>query len=150
MGSRSPAPKNDAVRDRFQRQRRSDTAPELALRRELHRRGLRYRVDRPPIKGMRSRADVVFGPSKVAVFVDGCFWHGCPTHATAPKNNATWWREKLSANKARDMRVTAALIAAGWEVARVWEHENVVVAADRIEAMVRRRRRIPPPTSTVP
>lgn len=134
-----PEPLDDSVRDRFRRQPRRDTKPELALRRELHRRGLRYRVDRPPIAGMRSRADVVFGPSKVAVFVDGCFWHGCPEHATAPRNNADWWRAKLDANVERDLRVGVQLAEAGWEVLRIWEHEDPVEAADRVEQLVRRR-----------
>jgi len=90
---------------------------------------------------MRSRADIVFGPARVAVFVDGCFWHGCPEHGTGPKNNAQWWAAKLAANRERDLRVNAELEAAGWMVFRVWEHESPVEAADRIEAIVWSRRR---------
>ncbi|MEZ5257880.1 MAG: very short patch repair endonuclease [Ilumatobacteraceae bacterium] len=123
-----PEPLDDSTRERFRRQRQRDTEPELALRRELHRRGLRYRVDRRPIPGLRSRADLVFGPARVAVFVDGCFWHGCPEHATEPKHNASWWREKLATNVERDRRVDETLADAGWLSMRVWEHED---AAER-------------------
>lgn len=123
----------------MERQAQRDTKPELALRRELWRRGLRYRVDRPPIKGMRRRADIVFGPAKVAVFVDGCFWHSCPEHATIPKNNREWWIEKLEANVRRDRDTRRELEEAGWLVVRVWEHEDATTAAQRIEFEVRRR-----------
>ncbi|AVH25042.1 very short patch repair endonuclease [Nocardia cyriacigeorgica] len=119
------------------RQRRAGTEPELALRRELHRRGLRYFVDRPPIRGQRRRADVIFPRLRVAVYVDGCFWHSCPEHATYPKNNAEWWAEKLAANVARDRATDAALAAAGWKVIRIWEHEDPVAAADRVAAALR-------------
>lgn len=135
-----PDPKSEEIAERFRRQRRRDTTPEMTLRRELHRRGLRYRVDRTPIPGMRSRADIVFVPAKVAVFVDGCFWHGCPEHATAPKNNAESWRQKIDTNQQHDARVTAQLITAGWTVIRVWEHEDMERKADEIEAVVRKRR----------
>lgn len=112
---------------------RRDTAAELAIRRELHRRGHRYRVDRRPVPHLRTRADIVFTRWRVAVFIDGCFWHGCPVHATQPKVNAAWWREKLAANVARDRRATADLRADGWEVVRIWEHERVDEAVRRVE-----------------
>jgi DNA mismatch endonuclease (patch repair protein) len=105
----------------------------MALRRELHRRGRRFYVDRAPTPGRR-RADIVFPRAKVAVFVDGCFWHSCPLHASSPKNNAEWWREKLAANARRDRDTDAALTAAGWTVVRVWEHETPGTAADTVEA----------------
>ncbi|AWG97343.1 very short patch repair endonuclease [Rhodococcus ruber] len=119
---------------RMRRQRRRDTVPEVALRRELHGRGVRYFVDRAPLKGIRRRADLVFPRRRVAVYVDGCFWHRCPQHATDPKNNAEWWAAKLAANVARDRNTDAALAAAGWTVVRIWEHENPVEAADRVQA----------------
>lgn len=119
---------------RMRRQRRRDTAPEVALRRELHGRGVRYFVDRAPLKGIRRRADLVFPRRRVAVYVDGCFWHRCPQHATDPKNNAEWWAAKLAANVARDRNTDAALAAAGWTVVRIWEHENPAEAADRVQA----------------
>ncbi len=115
------------------RQRRRDTVPEVALRKELHRRGRRFFVDRAPLPGMRRRADLVFPRRRVAVYVDGCFWHSCPQHATFPKNNAEWWAAKLSANVQRDRDTDARLQAAGWTVVRVWEHEDSVVAATRVE-----------------
>lgn len=125
------------------------TAPELALRRELHRRGLRYRVDLP-LHGMgRTRPDIVFTRIRVAVFVDGCFWHCCPEHQSYPKTNAEWWREKLATNVKRDRRIDKALTAARWEVIRVWEHEDVMAAADRVEAVVRSRRSEPIPQDAV-
>jgi DNA mismatch endonuclease (patch repair protein) len=124
----------------MQQQRRRDTRPELELRRALHAAGLRYRVERPVIPGMRRRADVVFGPSKVAVFVDGCFWHMCPEHATAPRTNAEWWREKLERNRQRDRDTDRLLLEQGWLPVRVWEHEDMGEAAVRIAALVRDRR----------
>jgi DNA mismatch endonuclease (patch repair protein) len=119
----------------MQRQGRRDTAPELALRRAAWSRGLRYRVDVAPIPGRR-RADLVFTRAKVAVFVDGCFWHRCPEHATMPKRNQAWWRAKLDANVARDRAADRELLDAGWIVVRVWEHEEPEVAAACVEAAV--------------
>jgi DNA mismatch endonuclease (patch repair protein) len=123
----------------MQANRSRDTAAELALRSELHRRGLRYRVDRQVLKGLRRRADMVFPRQQIAVFVDGCFWHGCPDHGTWPKNNAAWWRSKIEANRVRDADTDARLMEAGWLPVRVWEHEPVTEAADRVEEALRRR-----------
>lgn len=89
---------------------------------------------------MRRRADVVFGPARVAVFVDGCFWHGCPSHASWPKNNADFWREKIETNQRRDRDTDRRLAEAGWVVVRVWEHEDLEAAADRVERILRDRR----------
>ncbi|OZF33617.1 very short patch repair endonuclease [Rhodococcus sp. 14-2483-1-2] len=117
---------------RLSKQKRRDTKPEVALRRALHRRGLRYFVDRAPLKGMRRRADLVFPRRKVAVYVDGCFWHSCPVHATKPRNNAQWWADKLAANVTRDRDTDEKLLAEGWRVVRIWEHEDPTEAADRV------------------
>ncbi|GAB2699944.1 very short patch repair endonuclease [Nocardia thraciensis] len=119
---------------RMSRQRRVGTKPETALRKELHRRGYRFFVDRPPLRGLRRRADLVFPRRKVAVYVDGCFWHCCPEHATYPKNNAEWWSEKLAGNVRRDRDTDTRLSGAGWLVVRVWEHEAAADAADRVQA----------------
>lgn len=119
---------------RMRAQRRRDTAPEVALRRELHRRGARFFVDRAPLRGLRRRADLVFPRKRVAVYVDGCFWHSCPQHATFPKNNAQWWADKLAANVVRDRDTDARLAGAGWTVVRIWEHEDPAEAADRVQA----------------
>jgi DNA mismatch endonuclease (patch repair protein) len=112
------------------------TGPELAIRRNLHRRGLRYRVN---VKGLPGRPDVVFTRARLAVQVDGCFWHGCPEHAVQPKANARWWRDKIAANRARDARNDKALEEAGWTVLRIWEHEDPSVAGDQIEEEWRAR-----------
>ena len=120
--------------------RSRDTIPELALRSALHRRGLRFRVDRAPLPGLRRRADVVFGPTRVAVFVHGCFWHGCPEHYIAPRANREFWKAKVEDNRARDADTGRLLTEAGWEVVVVWEHDNAEVAADRIAVLVSDRR----------
>jgi DNA mismatch endonuclease (patch repair protein) len=130
-------PSSAGVSERMARVRRRDTAPELELRSELHRRGLRYRVDRRPLKGVPSRADLVFGPAKVAVYVDGCFWHSCPEHGTMPRSNEAFWQQKLARNRERDATVNEMLATAGWTVVRVWEHEEIDAAADRVESAVR-------------
>lgn len=127
------------VRSRMQLQSTRDTAPEMALRRILHSMGLRYRVDRAPLPGLRRRADLVFGPAKVAVFVDGCFWHGCPEHETTARANADYWGPKIQRNRDRDADTDAQLREAGWHVVRVWEHEDPAVSARRIIASVHRR-----------
>lgn len=122
------------------RQKRAGTDPEMALRRELHQRGLRFRVGYPVPGRRRRTVDLAFTRVKVAVFVDGCFWHACPDHATWPRENAAWWRVKLTANVARDRDTDAALREIGWEVIRIWEHTDPSSGADRVtEAVVRRR-----------
>ncbi|MFI8253263.1 very short patch repair endonuclease [Streptomyces filamentosus] len=122
------------------RQASKDTAAELAVRRLLHAAGLRYRVEYP-VPGMpRRRIDVAFTSVKVAVLIDGCFWHGCPEHATHPKSNAEWWRHKLDRNMARDRETTEHLTEGGWEVLRFWEHEAPEEVAQRVAAVVERQR----------
>jgi len=121
------------------RQRRRDTQPELELRRLLHAAGYRYRVDFE-VHGLRRRTvDIAFTRAKVAVFVDGCFWHACPDHATWPRSNSEWWRDKLQANVARDCATDRRLRDLGWSIVRVWEHETPTEAAERVAAVVRRR-----------
>lgn len=115
--------------------KRKDTAPELAVRRRLHAMGLRYRIDHPPVPGLRRRADIVFTRRRIAVFIDGCFWHSCPLHATTPKQNAEYWLPKLATNVERDRDTDARLTAAGWTVLRYWEHE----APELIAAEIRSR-----------
>jgi DNA mismatch endonuclease (patch repair protein) len=117
-----------------------DTKPELALRRAVHARGLRYFVNRRPIKSVRRTADLVFPRVKVAVFLDGCFWHGCPEHHTVAKTNAVFWSDKVSRNRQRDRDTDARLGAEGWTVIRIWEHVPADNAADRVVEVVRRMR----------
>jgi DNA mismatch endonuclease (patch repair protein) len=106
------------------------------LRRILHGRGLRYRLDRPLPGLPRRRADITFGSQRVAVFVDGCFWHACPEHGTLPKRNDEWWAAKIRRNTERDRETDAHLQAYGWKVIRVWEHESADEAADRVEGAI--------------
>ncbi len=120
----------------MQRNRGRDTSPELAVRRLLHAAGLRYRVDFAPLGGRR-RADIVFTRKRIAVFIDGCFWHGCPIHATRPKANADYWGPKLDRNIERDLETTASLESAGWTVLRFWEHQAPTDVAETISKAVR-------------
>src|SRR5689334_18622718 len=109
-----PLEATPSVRARMSKQRSRNTGTEVSLRRVLHARGLRYRIHRRPLKGVRREADIVFMSARVAVFVDGCFWHGCPDHATWPRNNAEFWRAKIETNKRRDADTDARFEAAGW------------------------------------
>lgn len=136
-----PEPSSTGVSAVMRGNRKRDTVPELKIRQLLHRRGLRYRVNLPVTAGtVRVRPDIVFTRLKVAVFVDGCYWHGCPRHGTQPRVNTAYWGPKIERNRARDARVTAALKTAGWLVIRIWEHEAPAAAVTRIEAAVVRRR----------
>jgi DNA mismatch endonuclease (patch repair protein) len=129
----------DARKSRDMRaQRERDTGIERAIRSLLHARGLRFRIHRRLLKGSRREVDVVFPGAKVAVFVDGCFWHGCPEHGTWPRNNAEFWRGKIEGNVRRDRDTDARLEAEGWTVVRVWEHEAPADAAARIAGAVER------------
>lgn len=117
-----------------------DTKPELAIRRAVHAAGLRYRVGMRPLPGVRRTADLVFTRAKVAVFVDGCFWHGCPDHYSAPATNRDYWSDKVRRNRERDVETDRLLAESGWQVVRLWEHEPVALAAERVVGAVRERR----------
>lgn len=134
------APSSAEAQKRMQRVRQKNTSCESALRRELHARGLRYRIQVPVLTTPRRVADVAFSGLRIAIFVDGCFWHGCPTHATWPKQNAEFWRAKIEANMARDHDTDERLRAHGWKVIRVWAHEEPKIAARRIAHILERRR----------
>ena len=123
--------------------RSRDTAPELALRSLVHAAGLRYRVAAKPLPGMRRTADLLFRPTRVAVFVDGCFWHGCPTHFVPPRTNPDYWREKIDRNVQRDRDTDQRLSDAGWLVLRFWEHQPPQECAGLVVREVRLRRRGP-------
>lgn len=124
---------------RMQRIGRRDTKPEMIVRRLLHRRGMRYRVDTRAVETLSCRPDVVFRGAKVAVFIDSCYWHGCPQHGTSPKTNRRAWRLKIEGNRKRDRRAARQLQRQGWAVIRVWEHQDPRAAADDIERIVRSR-----------
>jgi DNA mismatch endonuclease (patch repair protein) len=121
----------------MQANRRRDTHPEIAVRRLLHARGLRYRVDTRPIPAFRHTADIVFTKARLAVFIDGCWWHGCPEHHRPPRRNSDYWHAKIEGNRDRDRRVTDQLESAGWRVVRVWEHQDPAEVAAQIEHLVR-------------
>ncbi|MEV4167472.1 very short patch repair endonuclease [Nonomuraea dietziae] len=131
---------NDAVRASMRSNKGRDTKPELALRRAVHALGLRYRVSYRPLKAVRRTADLVFTRAKVAVFMDGCFWHGCPTHHTVATTNAGFWAEKVRRTRERDEETDRLLSGAGWLALRVWEHEDPADAALRVAELVRQRR----------
>ncbi len=131
-----PGPSSTAVSRRMATARRRDTAPELLLRRELHRRGRRFRVVVKVPGNNRRTIDIAFTRARVAVFVDGCFWHGCPQHGTRPTANSEWWTKKLAANVARDRDTERLLASAGWRVIRVWEHLTAAEAADLVERVL--------------
>ena len=141
MTSKDPAASwaSTPIRRRIMQSNTSrDTAPEVAVRRLLFARGLRYRVDSRPLPSLRRRADIVFVGPKIAVFVDGCFWHGCPEHGTTRfRTNSEFWINKIETNVARDLDTTAQLEAAGWSVLRFWEHVPPAVVANEIESAVR-------------
>jgi len=139
-GRRESFASTPGVRSRMRLQKSRDTRPELAVRRLLHAQGFRYRVHARPIKGLRRQADIVFGPARVAVFIDGCFWHGCPEHGNpTPSVNAWYWPAKIAATKARDANTDEQLRAAGWEVVRAWEHSDAAEVAQEVAALVTAR-----------
>jgi DNA mismatch endonuclease (patch repair protein) len=113
--------------------RKENTKPEVRLRSVLHRRGLRFFKNARPERGIPCRVDIVFPRARLAVFVDGCFWHRCPEHGTAPRTNARYWSAKIARNVERDRENDKLLAESGWQVIRVWEHESVAAAADRVE-----------------
>lgn len=136
-GKSYPAAANEGRSRNMRANRRTDTKPEVTLRKELHRLGYRYRKDLPIVlESVRVRPDIVFTKRKVAVFVDGCFWHVCPQHGRQPTSNEWYWTPKLRRNMSRDELVTEALEDAGWRVVRIWEHVPLRDAVSAIEAAI--------------
>lgn len=130
-----PKPSSPAASATMRANRPAATRPEVNLRSELHRRGLRFRKNWSLRLGaLRTTPDVVFTRHRLAVYVDGCFWHSCPQHRTSPKANRDYWEPKLKRNRERDREVTDALRAAGWAVLRFWEHEPADQVADLVVA----------------
>jgi DNA mismatch endonuclease, patch repair protein len=145
-GPRDPWPGVPAARRRIMAaNRRRDTSPELLLRSALHRSGLRFRVDFPiPVPSRRPiRPDVVFTRCRLAVFLDGCFWHGCPVHGAPPRSNLSYWLPKIAATRARDARADQLLQEAGWTVVRIWEHDPVGAAVERVGEALAKVRAVP-------
>lgn len=117
--------------------RRRDTSPERELRRALHAAGLRYFVDRRILTPSGpARPDIVFPRARLAIFVDGCFWHGCPIHGTMPAKNRDYWQPKIARNRQRDAEQTSRLEADGWRVLRIWEHDQVTEVVDRVASLL--------------
>lgn len=141
MGKTGPPASSPAVSKTMSKIRRRDTKLELKVRRELHRRCLRFRVDYAAVPG---RPDIAFTRVMVAVFLDGCFWHGCPLHGTSPKSNADWWKAKITRNLERDARVRDQLEDLGWLVLRYWAHDDVDDICDEIEDVWRNLSGYPP------
>ncbi|MFG1701317.1 very short patch repair endonuclease [Nonomuraea sp. NPDC049309] len=140
---------SEGVRKSMQSNRGRNTGPELALRRAVHALGLRYRVSVRPLPAIRRTADLVFTKAKVAVFMDGCFWHGCPEHHTKAATNAEYWAEKVRRNRERDAETDRLLREAGWTVVRIWEHEDPIPAARLVaETVQATRAQMPDKTGT--
>lgn len=135
--TRHPAALNAAVSRQMSRMPRASSGPELAVRRELHRRGLRFRLHPATLPG---RPDVVLTRARLAIFIDGCFWHCCPQHGVMPRNNRDWWQTKLHRNVERDREKDVALAALGWRTMHFWEHERPHDVADVIERTWRQLR----------
>ncbi|MFF3379631.1 very short patch repair endonuclease [Streptomyces sp. NPDC002680] len=133
-----------ARRRNMQAIRSRDTKPERLVRSLLHAEGLRYRVAAKPLPGLRRTADIVFRPAKLAVFIDGCYWHGCPEHYVSPKTNPGYWSDKVARNMARDRDTDEQLKEAGWTVLRFWEHDPAEDCAVKIAATVSRLRKAKP------
>ncbi|MFE4503900.1 very short patch repair endonuclease [Rhodococcus sp. NPDC056743] len=127
---------SDAVRANMRANRSRDTKPELRVRQIVHSLGLRYRVAARPLSDCKFTADLVFTRARVAVFVDGCFWHACPEHYRLPKTHRDYWAKKAEGNQARDRHVVASLVDAGWIAMRFWEHENPTAVAQAIQRQV--------------
>ncbi|MCG7932709.1 MAG: very short patch repair endonuclease [Candidatus Thiodiazotropha lotti] len=130
---------SEAASHRMSRTGQRDTSAEMRIRRLLHAAGLRYRVDYLVLNRPRRKADIAFTRIRVAVFIDGCYWHGCPEHGTWPKANARFWREKIETNRVRDLDTNTRLEAEGWRVIRVWEHEEPREVVKKIIDVVRAR-----------
>lgn len=131
-----PTASSEAALARMKAAKPRDTAPEKALRSALHRKGLRFRIDEKPIGSLNRKADIVFRSARVAIFVDGCFWHGCPNHRTQAKANTEFWAWKIKQNQERDLDTTTRLETAGWIVIRVWEHEDPEEVSKKIYDIV--------------
>lgn len=132
----NPPASSDAALIRMKAAKPRNTAPEIAVRNILEGMGLSFEVDSYLREGLRRRADIAFRSNKVAIFVDGCFWHGCPVHGTWPKANSEFWRLKIEKNKERDRDTDRRLTEAGWNVVRIWEHEDPDDAASRIVSLL--------------
>src|SRR6266540_1272583 len=143
MSNYRPKPASDAIRRSMSSNRPRDTQLELDFRSALHRAGLRFRKNVRPISGLRCEPDVVFPSALLAVFIDGCWWHGCPKHGMLPMAHREWWANNLQKTKARDVANTEALESEGWKVLRIWEHEPIPLAVQEVQRELARLRERP-------
>jgi DNA mismatch endonuclease (patch repair protein) len=139
LRSRAPISSSSVVRRVMQANTGRETGPERIVRGFLHQCGLRFQNDRRPIPNLRCTADLVFPGARLCLFVDGCFWHGCPVHFRVPDSNSAWWAEKIEANRVRDRRNDAVLARDGWKVIRIWEHQVSGPYLAKLEAIIRKR-----------
>lgn len=138
---KTPKSRSIAVRNVMRANRGVDTGPEVRLRSLVHRAGLRYAIDVRPESDINRRADLVFRDTKVAVFVNGCFWHGCPKHYSSPKSNMRYWSEKVRRNRERDIETRFLLKHRGWRVLVFWEHQPAESCSARVVSVVSERKR---------
>lgn len=136
VSRRAGVPKSAAVSAQMSRMPSRDTTIELAVRRLLHAAGLRFRVHRRDLPGT---PDVVLPRARLAIFIDGCFWHDCELHRSLPKNNREWWGAKFAATRERDQRKDAELAEIGWLPVHYWEHEGPAEIASDVVALWRHR-----------
>jgi DNA mismatch endonuclease (patch repair protein) len=141
MNEKEPKASSFAAKRRMEAAKPKDTLPEIKLRTALEEIGIHFEVDVKPIENLQRRADILVREDKIAVFVDGCFWHGCPIHGTQAKANAEFWADKIKRNKERDADTNRRLEADGWTVIRIWEHDDYIEAAKKIAQMIERIRR---------
>ena len=128
---------SETVSRRMRATGQKDTAAEMLVRRALHGMGLRYRLHLAPLPNLHRKADIIFRSRRIAVMIDGCFWHGCPLHGSQPKTNSSFWHNKIKTNQRRDRDTDRKITKAGWKIIRVWEHEDPSIAAERIAQIVR-------------
>lgn len=135
----NPIPSSQAAINRMKAVRSKNTAPEKALQTALRSKGLNFQINVKPIKYLNRKADIVINAAKVAIFVDGCFWHGCPIHGTHSKANPEFWENKIAQNKSRDLDTNYELKKYGWKVIRIWEHEDPELVSKMIFGIIKRR-----------
>jgi DNA mismatch endonuclease (patch repair protein) len=140
--SSHPKASSPLASSRMRKVRQRGTKRELEIRSALHKIGMRFRVQITPLEDLRRQADIAFRREKIAIFIDGCFWHGCPIHRTLPKSNTEWWTEKLQANIRRDEDTNLRLREAGWLVLRFWEHEETTQIVQIVQRCLKERRTV--------
>ena len=140
MKELGPKPSSDAARKRMEAAKPKGTLPEIKLQSALEQVGVLFEVDVKPIDNLQRRADILIRDERIAIFVDGCFWHGCPIHGTQAKANAKFWADKINRNKERDLDTNRRLAEDGWTVLRIWEHEDPKQISNQVVELISIRR----------